>query len=262
MEPAGPRAVIFDVDGTLAETERDGHRVAFNLAFRELGLDCEWDVPLYGELLAVTGGKERLLRFFQERRPDLLDRPDVAELVRALHHAKNLHYAALLAAGAVRARPGVVRLVRELRAARARLAIATTTSPENVHALLATALRDVPPASFEVIGAGDVVPAKKPSPDLYGWVLDRLGLPASACVAIEDSRSGVRAARGAGLTVLAVPSEYSAGEDLSGSVAVLSDLGEPDAPFTVLAGDAHGHRWVVPELLARWVSAGARAGRR
>ncbi len=248
-------AVIFDVDGTLADTERDGHRLAFNAAFREAGLDWEWDVKLYGELLAVTGGKERLRAFIERHRPAWRVHPDLEVRIADLHRAKTRHYVALMEHGGIPPRPGVVRLIRELRAAGIRLAIATTTSPENIEALRRTTLAALPPETFEVIGAGDVVPAKKPAPDIYHWVLERLGLPAAAAIAIEDSRNGVLAARGAGLPVVVTRSAYTAGEDLSGAVAVVSDLGEPDRPFTPVRGAVHGRRWVSPELLAVWAGA-------
>jgi HAD superfamily hydrolase (TIGR01509 family) len=230
------KAVIFDVDGTLADTERDGHRPAFNAAFREHGLDWEWDVPLYGELLAVTGGKERMRAFCEKYRPDFLARADADDLIAELHRAKTRHYVAFMERGEVPPRPGVVRLVRELRAAGVRVAIATTTTPANVDALLAHTLRDLPAGVFEVIGAGDIVPAKKPAPDIYAWVLERMGLAADACLAIEDSRNGVLAARGAGLPVLVTQSAYTAGEDFGGALAVLSDLGDPDRPSRAVRG--------------------------
>jgi len=246
------QAVIFDVDGTLADTERDGHRLAFNAAFRDAGLDWEWDVARYGELLAVTGGKERMRAYVDRYRPDWRGRPDLDALIPELHRAKTREYVKLMERGGIPPRPGVVRLVRELRAAGLRLAIATTTSPENVEVLLRTTLAELPPGSFEVIGAGDIVPAKKPAPDIYQWVLDRLALPPGAAVALEDSRNGVRSARAAGLPVVVTVSTYTAGEDFTGAAAVVSDLGEPDRPFTLLDGESSGRRWVDPELLRAW----------
>jgi len=220
----GPQALIFDVDGTLADSERDGHRPAFNAAFAELAVPWHWDEDLYGSLLAVTGGKERLRHYAEVYDPEFLARPDADQLIGALHRAKTRHYLALLAAGRIPLRPGVGRLIAEARTAGLRLAIATTTSPANVVALLDSGLGPGADSWFEVIGAGDVVPKKKPAADIYLWVLDRLGLPAAACLAIEDSANGLRASLGAGLPTLVVQSEYTAKDDFAGALAVLPDL--------------------------------------
>jgi HAD superfamily hydrolase (TIGR01509 family) len=221
-----PRALIFDVDGTLADTERDGHRVAFNRAFAEAGLDWEWDIPLYGELLRVTGGKERMKHYANRLAPSAV-RHDLDTLIPRMHVAKNQYYNDLLAAAKIPLRPGVRKLLEQARAAGVRLAIATTTSPENVLALLSHALPDGE-QWFDVIGAGDVVAAKKPAPDIYFWVLERLGLAARDCLAFEDSENGLRSALAAGLTTIVTPNGYTKDHDFTGAAAIAADLSAYD----------------------------------
>lgn len=246
------KALIFDVDGTLADTEKDGHRLAFNAAFRDFGLNWDWDVALYGELLAVTGGKERI-RYFVERFSKNYTKPvEFNDLVAALHKAKTKHYMDMLATGAIPMRKGVKRLLDEARAAGLRLAIATTTTPENVTALLRHSLAEDSASWFEVIAAGDIVPAKKPAPDIYTWALREMRLDPAECLAFEDSENGIRSSRGAGLKTVVTVNDYTTGHDFSGAVAVLSDMGEPDSPFTVLQGDAQGQGYVDLSLLKRW----------
>jgi len=229
-------AFIFDVDGTLADTERDGHRVAFNQAFAEAGLDWRWDVALYGALLAVTGGKERMRYYLECYRPDWRRPADLDGLIAQLHAAKTRYYAKLLAQGGIPLRPGVARLLNEARAAGIRLAIATTTTPENVSVLLEHALSPQAVDWFEVIAAGDVVPAKKPAPDIYQYALDKLGLGAEACLAFEDSENGLRSARAAGLRTVVTVNDYTRDHDFTGAALVLDQFGEPQQPFRVLSG--------------------------
>lgn len=228
------KALLFDVDGTLADTERDGHRPAFNAAFREFGLDWAWDVPLYGQLLAVTGGKERMKYYVERFRPDYAKPADFEHMVAALHQAKTRHYTRMLAEGGIPLRPGVKRLLQEARAAGLILGVATTTTPENVTALLRHSLAEDGADWFDVIAAGDIVPAKKPAPDIYLWAMAQLGLRPEECLAFEDSENGIRASQGAGLRTIVTVNDYTRDHDFTGAVAVLSDLGEPDAPYTRL----------------------------
>lgn len=232
------KALLFDVDGTLADTERDGHRPAFNAAFREFGLDWDWDVPLYGELLAVTGGKERMKYYIERFRPDYVRPADFDVLVAELHKAKTRHYTELLAQGGIPLRPGVERLLREAREAGLILGVATTTTPENVTALLRHSLAEDGADWFAVIAAGDIVPAKKPAADIYVWALQQLGLSADECLAFEDSENGIRSSLGAGLRTVVTINDYTREHDFTGALAVLSDLGEADAPYRRL--DAAG----------------------
>ena len=238
------QALLFDVDGTLADTERDGHRPAFNQAFADAGLDWHWDAALYGKLLAVTGGKERMKYYIDRFRPDYRKPDNFDELVAGLHQAKTRHYSALAAKGGIPMRPGVRRLLAEARAAGLRLAIATTTTPENVTVLLEHSLGPGTQSWFEVIAAGDIVPAKKPAPDIYHFALEKMGLQPAECLAFEDSENGLRASLGAGLKTLVTVNDYTQDHDFTGAAVVLSDLGDPDAPNRLLAGPDLGQPFV------------------
>jgi HAD superfamily hydrolase (TIGR01509 family) len=242
-------ALLFDVDGTLADTERDGHRLAFNAAFREFGLDWEWDIPLYGKLLAITGGKERIKHYIEAYRPDFKRPADFDKLVAELHKAKTRHYTELLAKGGLPMRPGVARLLKEARDVGLRLAIATTTTPDNVTALLEQSLAPATASWFELIAAGDIVPAKKPAPDIYLWALEKMQLKPENCLAFEDSGNGLRSSMSAGLKTLVTVNDYTADHDFAGASAVLTDLGEPDAPATALSGAWSGQGYVTVESL-------------
>ncbi|WNK00878.1 HAD family hydrolase [Thalassospiraceae bacterium LMO-JJ14] len=203
-------AIIFDVDGTLAETE-ELHRQAFNAAFTEAGMDWHWGRELYGELLKTTGGKERIHAYHHNYKSNraIITREQIAEL----HRAKTLRYGELLDGGGLELRPGIATLIEQARQEGIRLAIATTTSRANVDALCRTCWKSEPERIFEVIAAGDEVPNKKPAPDVYLLALERLGLAANKCVAIEDSRNGVFSAIEAGLRVHVIPSTYTAAEE-------------------------------------------------
>lgn len=243
-------ALIFDVDGTLADTEREGHRVAFNAAFAEAGLDWVWDEALYGKLLAVTGGKERMRYYLEHFNPGFGKPADLDRFIAELHAAKTRHYKALMAEGRIPLRTGVRRLLREAREQGLRLAIATTTTPDNVTSLLNSSLEEGGSDWFEVIAAGDVVPAKKPAPDIYLWAMDRLGLRPDHCLALEDSHNGVRSVLDAGIRSLVVTvNGYTRGEDFSGAALVVDHLGDPGRPCQALSGDLGGRQLVDVPLL-------------
>ena len=215
------KAILFDVDGTMAETE-EYHRRAFNEAFSHFDLPWNWDVATYGRLLRVAGGRERI-RHFCNSVPgdgfDLSDR-DIGEL----HRFKTLRYTQLVDGGACELRPGVADLIKRALDGRMRLAIVTTTSRENIGALLSRNLGSDWERNFAVIVSGDDVPNKKPAPDAYHAALHALGLPAASCLAIEDSRNGLLAAASAGVPVLITRSLYFRDEDVSGAVKITDDL--------------------------------------
>jgi len=214
-----PVAVLFDVDGTLAETECDGHRVAFNQAFTEAGLAWHWDKSWYGELLQVTGGRERIAFHAARHAPDWLARPGAADHVATLHARKNAIYAQLVGRGAVALRPGVVPLFDAIERAGWQLGIVTTTSRANVMALLDATLGREALRRFVVVICGEDVERKKPDPEAYRQALQRLPARARA-VAVEDSRNGLLAARGAGITTVIVRSQYGMNENFSEAAAV------------------------------------------
>lgn len=218
-------ALVFDVDGTLADTE-SLHRQAFNEAFAAEGLDWHWDEPLYTRLLEVSGGKERILHYWRQVRGDIvdIDGAGVRDVVDRIHFAKTAAYEAMVNAGMVQLRPGVLALMEEAGRAGLRLAIATTTSPVNIAALLRHAVGPHWRLQFPVVCDASTAPLKKPHPQVYTQVLQRLKLPAEACIAFEDSANGLRSALAAGLGVVVTPTRFTAHQDFSGALRVLYDL--------------------------------------
>ena len=234
------KALIFDVDGTLADTE-EAHRGAFNEAFRQHGLDWNWSKPAYAHLLSVAGGKERL-----KAHVDSLALPAAENLVltgriAAIHRTKTDIYASMVEAGLVTLRDGVERLIDEAASANVQLAIASTTTLDNIETLLRTALGRYSLPRFAVIGAGDQVRHKKPAPEIYRFVLRELARSAQECVAIEDSSNGLTAAKTAGLYTVVTPSHWTLTEDFSAADLVLPSLGSAAKPLPPRAAALVGH---------------------
>jgi HAD superfamily hydrolase (TIGR01509 family) len=228
------RAILIDMDGTLCESE-EAHREAFNRAFAEAGLPWRWEPEPYRELLAVKGGRDRLRRFLATAEPRPAD-PD--GLAATLHALKTDLFGVLVARGGLTPRPGVLRLMAEARGRGVRLALVTSATRPTAAPLVRAVLgRDLDRA-FDAAATGDRAAANKPAPDLYETALSDLGLSPDECVAIEDDGAGLAAATAAGIATIITPSAYGRDEDRSAARAVLSDLGEPDAPGTALAGPA------------------------
>lgn len=216
------KCLLWDVDGTLADTERDGHRVAFNMAFAEAGMERRWDVPTYGELLQVTGGKERM-RFDIQRggMPDISD-----DEIMTLHGRKTIIYQQLIAEGRIPLRPGVRRLLEAAFTDGILLGVATTTTPAALDALIKCSLGSEWFERFAVLAAGDIVPAKKPAPDIYEYAMQQLGVSADQTLALEDSGNGWLAAQAAGLRCVVTINDYTRDQDYTGADLVVSDFGE------------------------------------
>ena len=219
------KALIFDCDGVLVDTERDAHRVGFNRAFKEFGIDAEWDVELYGKLLLVAGGKERMRAYFDEYGwPQGADTDEAkTDLILKLHLKKTEITSDLVSDLPVR--PGILRIIDEAIEAGVKLGVCTTSNPKFIDAVL-DLFGAERKAKFDFVHAGDVVAKKKPAPDIYLLALETLGLPANECMVIEDSRNGLRAALGAGLPTLVTTSTYTVEEDFTGAAKVVPELGD------------------------------------
>ena len=243
--------LIFDLDGTLAETERDGHRLAFNRAFAKADLDWYWDVALYGKLLKITGGKERIRYYVEHYQPNFHLPCPLEELIAELHQIKTHYYVDMLEKQGIPLRSGVLRLLNSAREQGLQLAIATTTTPENVTALLRNSIGVKALQWFACIAAGDVVKAKKPAADIYYFCLQCLQVEPTQCLAFEDSANGVQAAVGAGIKTIVTVSNYTWDEDFTGAALVLDHLGEPGQPCQVLKGELKNFEYVDIATLRR-----------
>ena len=219
------QALIFDVDGTLADTE-SAHLAAFNHAFSELGLGWVWDEALYTELLDISGGQERIRHYWQQVNPEVraLNTLAMPETIDRIHALKTAAYEAAVNDGLVSLRPGVLKIMEEASAQGVQLAIATTTSPVNIAALLRRAMGPDWRLNFTAIGDASTAPLKKPHSQVYLQMLSALRLPAAQCLAFEDSSNGLRAATAAGLSTVITPTHFTAHHDFSAALRVLPDL--------------------------------------
>ena len=249
------RALVFDCDGVLSDTERYGHLPAFNRTFQEFGLPVRWTEEEYAEKLRIGGGKERMASLLT---PELVkaaglpeDPEGQRETLQAWHRRKTQIYTDMVAAGQLPARPGIARIVEEAAGAGWALAVASTSAEASVRAVLEHAVGAERAADFSVF-AGDVVPKKKPAPDIYLLALEKLAISAASTVVVEDSRNGLRAAHGAGLTCVVTVNGYTAEEDFSEAALVVTSLGDPDGERTeVLSNrtDAEIGDWVALQHL-------------
>ena len=234
------KALIFDVDGTLADTE-EAHRLAFNEAFQVHALDWNWSKPAYAQLLLTTGGKERIAVFAASLKMSAADHRALADRIPEIHRTKTAIYTRLVNAGEVSLRDGVARLIDEAMRAEVALAIASTTTYANIEALLSTTLGAGALERFAAIGAADQVARKKPAPDVYNYVLGKLGLAPGVCVALEDSANGLKAAKAAGLFTVVTPSYWTRAEDFSSADLLLPHLGSRERPLTHHPAALIGH---------------------
>jgi HAD superfamily hydrolase (TIGR01509 family) len=251
------KALFFDQDGVIIDTERDGHRVAFNQAFAEFGLDFEWTVDVYRELLRIGGGKERLRHYLNARGISLGSGPAEADaLILKLHRRKTEIFIARIEGGRLPLRPGVRRLMHEAMRAGVRLGICTTSDERAARFIAERILADV---RFDFVLAGDAVARKKPAPDIYLLALEKSGFRPEACVVIEDSRNGVLAAKAAGIPVVATTSTFTIDEDLSAADIVVTSLGEPGGERSQHLSSRRPHppcEWVGLEFLQRHFASG------
>lgn len=247
------KAIIFDVDGTLANTE-EIHRQSFNSAFAEFGLDYQWSEQEYTKLLSISGGRERITAFLKAKNFDIKGDINLRDFALRLHHRKSEIYREKLVAGHVGLRSGVLRLITEAQQQGIRLGIATATCLENVKTLLQTNLGNEGLSYFDAIVTSDIIKDKKPSPVVYQYALAELGIAPYNAVAIEDTTNGNRAALAAAVKSIITTHAFTIDNNFSGASLVLDQLGEPDTPFNVLAGNAYGCSYVDINLLTQIVN--------
>ncbi len=244
------KALLFDVDGTLADTE-ETHRQAFNAAFLEFRMPYAWTPEEYEVLLRISGGKERLAHYFTHLPVDAAEKERLLANVTNVHRVKTERYAELVASGGSPLRPGIARILSEATAAGLKVGIASTTTSANVAALLDAELGKNAHRRFAVIACGDVVPAKKPAPDIYRLALSTLGLGAAEAVAFEDSANGLAAAKAAGLFTVVTPTRWTQGQDFGEADLTLPHLGDPAHPLSGVAAGRAGGPFLTVDALAR-----------
>ncbi len=220
------KAIFFDQDGVIIDTERDGHRVAFNETFKHYGYDFEWDVDYYHELLQVSGGKERMKHHLHTKGFGVEVNPDEEdELIKEMHKYKTATFVDLIESGRLPLRSGVKRFMLEGMDRGLILGVCTTSNVKSAQAIAYDILKDI---NFEFVLAGDMVSRKKPDPEIYNMALEKMSLKAEEVVVIEDSRNGVLAANGANLYIVATTNVYTEKEDLSDADIIITSLGDPE----------------------------------
>ena len=247
------KAIFFDQDGVIIDTERDGHRAAFNQAFREFGYNFQWDVDEYHALLQVGGGKERMKHYLHTKGFGVAVPPEAEnDLIKKLHLRKTAIFIELIESGRLPLRPGIHRLMKEAAARGLKLGICTTSDQQAARAIASGILHDIP---FTFILAGDVVKKKKPDPEIYLLALQKTGLAPRECLVVEDSSNGIRAAKSAGIPVLATSNPYTEREDLSAADIVVTCLGDFNGEKGILRKGGRGLNYagvLTLQQLADW----------
>lgn len=229
------KAIFFDMDGTIIDTEKDGHRVAFNEAFARLGINAEWDVPKYHQLLQIAGGKERMKFYFQGEGKEFFPTgKSIDEFVQQLHLLKTEIFVSLIESGKLPLRPGIKRIMKEAREKGILIGICTTSNEKAVKSIVNSLLADI---KIDLILAGDIVTNKKPDPEIYLLALQKTGLSGKEVLVVEDSENGLIAGKAAGIKVLVTVNEYTKNENMTGADAVLTSLGDKSEKANVMAGN-------------------------
>jgi HAD superfamily hydrolase (TIGR01509 family) len=250
------QAIIFDQDGVIIDTERDGHRVSFNKTFKEFGFDFEWGVDKYHELLQIAGGKERMRHHLQTEGFGKPVSPEqVDDLIAKMHKRKTAMFVEMIEGGELPLRPGVRRFMQEIMKAGLKTGVCTTSNEQAAHAIAYKILKDI---RFDFVLAGDIVKKKKPDPEIYHLAMEKTGLKADQCLVVEDSRNGVLAAKAAGMFVLATTNPYTEKEDLHEADIIVTCLGDPGGEKGVLKHSSKPFKFDgivhVPQLLEYFAS--------